>query len=624
MADYSSQPSSPQPQEEGKTEYQLAMEKARSIVAKFNATPKINPSSLVGGPPAGEPQSPEASSSQRQPWEEADGTNGNGRAGGPSSPPLNHRYSPQPDSYVPQDSARRRSRSPSSHRNHSSDRRRSRSPYRRSRSPPHRSRAWSRSRSRSRSASRRDHGGYDSRPYPSSGGGGYAIDTTGGPGGPPPMGGHGDYRPPYSGGPGQGYNPAEFSAPEIKFQVPMRHIGFVIGRGGESLKRIEREYQVRVRASQDFAPEDTVRDITIYGNVPEDMERAKEAILNNVRGAEERLNFSAQYNGQGAGPGPDGVPPAGGADSADPNAFTLNFTLPTHKLGRVIGRGGERIRDLQNQTNTKIFIAPEHATDPETNERPATITGDEERVHEARSLIEEILSQEFAPRPSQGGPGGYNSHSGGGGGGYREVMTISQNYVGLIIGRRGDTIRALQQQAGCRIQLDQVSNPAPDSSREVVLEGQPDRVAHARELINEKIASSNNRGGRYGDQRSGGGSSYASDPYSQSGGYGDQKANSGGAQAYPGYYDPNYASYYYGAQAGGAAPGAAPPASGAPDTSNYTPEQYAGYYQQYAQMYPQYASYYQGYYPQGGDGSGASDPAGGKNGPSAGPGPDQQ
>ncbi|KAJ1963423.1 hypothetical protein IWQ62_003217, partial [Dispira parvispora] len=354
---------------------------------------------------------------------------------------------------------------------------------------------------------------------------------------------------------------------ELQFTVMARYVGFVIGRGGETLRRIEQTHQVHAHAEQD-ARDNPERMITIQGYTQEDCENAKEAILQLVRSAEDRVK--------------DNLADPDSTVSPDPDAYTIRFTIPASRIGKIIGRRGDRLRELRDESGADIHVAHSHASDPATGERPAVITGKEEDVLKAKALIDQIIQQEL---PDSGdhdqgdrhyrphGSGFHNRrNSGYGGQEVRDTMFIPQSAVAFVIGRRGDSIRTIQQQSGCRIQLDRNSNTPAHASREVTIWGLPDHIGYAKQLIGDRVTSAGHR-----DSHRGG----------YSGGYNNAMAG----QSYPGgYYDP-YGAYYYGAPGQAQAPGIVPSAEGnnnqgyeksypntgaaAPSDGTYSSEQYA-------------------------------------------------
>ena len=72
-------------------------------------------------------------------------------------------------------------------------------------------------------------------------------------------------------------------------------------------------------------------------------------------------------------------------------ASNLEICVPGHKVGLIIGKGGETIKQLQERSGAKIIIiqdSPEAA-----HEKPLRITGDPNAVETAKELVQEILNQ---------------------------------------------------------------------------------------------------------------------------------------------------------------------------------------------------------------------------------------
>lgn len=69
---------------------------------------------------------------------------------------------------------------------------------------------------------------------------------------------------------------------------------------------------------------------------------------------------------------------------------SMNFRIPSNKVGLVIGRGGETLRDFQERSKAKIMIASDSHGD-RNNERVITLVGDEASMLQAKTLIEELI-----------------------------------------------------------------------------------------------------------------------------------------------------------------------------------------------------------------------------------------
>ncbi len=79
-------------------------------------------------------------------------------------------------------------------------------------------------------------------------------------------------------------------------------------------------------------------------------------------------------------------------DSHGGNRSTITIHIPVNKVGVVIGRGGETIRDLQDRSGARINVTPDSAASPQSNDRPVTLIGDETAVQRAKALIDEIVN----------------------------------------------------------------------------------------------------------------------------------------------------------------------------------------------------------------------------------------
>lgn len=106
--------------------------------------------------------------------------------------------------------------------------------------------------------------------------------------------------------------------------------------------------------------------------------------------------------------------------------FNQDYKIPDKLVGLVIGRGGEQIKRLQQDSQCKIRIASESDGTPE---RSCTLTGSQEAIEQARQMLDQVvqrgLSREnnYQNRNNNGGAGGNgggyrnNNYGGGGAGG---------------------------------------------------------------------------------------------------------------------------------------------------------------------------------------------------------------
>ncbi|KAI7830468.1 hypothetical protein BC939DRAFT_439423 [Gamsiella multidivaricata] len=275
--------------------------------------------------------------------------------------------------------------------------------------------------------------------------------------------------------------------------VPGNLVGLIIGRGGENLKRIERETGCRVQFSQDGNPGDRERFVNIIGQPAgiADAKRQIQEIVTSSQSGERPGGYSGGGYGGGGnyGMGGSGSGSGGGGGGYGRGGTTATIQIPSTKVGLVIGRGGETIRDLQDRSGARIAVTPS-PHDHSSPSRTVSITGDDGAIERAKAFIEEIVN-DMAPR------GGY-SGGGGGGGGFQSTppvtMTVPQESIGLVIGRGGETVKQLQIQSRAKIQVQQVDpSMAPPTDRTINLFGPPEAVEYAKQLIMEKVAGAVSR-----------------------------------------------------------------------------------------------------------------------------------
>lgn len=141
--------------------------------------------------------------------------------------------------------------------------------------------------------------------------------------------------------------------------------------------------------------------------------------------------------------------------------------IPAAMVGKLIGKGGETIKQLQFSTGTKVQI--DHQTPGDM--KKVSIQGNtREQVEGAKRQVEQIVSTDDA----------------GGAGGAQESVECPQGIVGRIIGRGGETIRALQQASQAHIVVDQ--NFPEGQPRRVNISGRPDSVERAVKMVTELIS----------------------------------------------------------------------------------------------------------------------------------------
>lgn len=183
----------------------------------------------------------------------------------------------------------------------------------------------------------------------------------------------------------------------------------------------------------------------------------------------------------------------------DGGASTKKIDVPNSKVGLVIGKSGETIKYLQQQSGARIQVTRDADTDPRSQARPVELVGTPDQILLAEKLINDVITEEYQSRNGQAGAGGSGALVARGFGGLGPpgdsvIIKVPNNKVGLIIGRGGETIKNLQNRSGARIQVQsdrEVETGALE--RSVTLIGNKKATEMASELIAE-VVDENRRG----------------------------------------------------------------------------------------------------------------------------------
>lgn len=178
--------------------------------------------------------------------------------------------------------------------------------------------------------------------------------------------------------------------------------------------------------------------------------------------------------------------------SLRPNAMSEDYKVPDGMVGLIIGRGGEQINKIQQDSGCKVQIAHDSAGLPE---RSVSLTGSADAIQRAKALIDEIVSRGHESTNGQGGS--------------MQEMIIPAGKAGLIIGKGGETIKQLQERAGVKMILIQDGSQPPNIDKPLRIIGDPYKVQQAKEMVNEILRERDHPGfgerNEYGSRMGGGG-----------------------------------------------------------------------------------------------------------------------
>ncbi|OBZ91205.1 Far upstream element-binding protein 1 [Choanephora cucurbitarum] len=302
-----------------------------------------------------------------------------------------------------------------------------------------------------------------------------------------------------------------------EYSVPNHMVGLLIGKGGENLKKIERMSGVtKVQFASD--PVGDQRPVHLTGEADQ-IAVARDMIRQMV--ADAKANESNRYGNRSSNDYSSSRPSS--------SESTLTIRIPSSKVGLVIGRGGETIRDFEERSKAKIFIVSDSHGERD-NERVINLVGEMSAAQHAKTLIEGIV---FGSNNYGGYGSGMGRHD------ERVFVTVPSSAVGLIIGRGGETVRSMQEQSGARVKIDPTNDPNA-KERTVNISGDPKAVSIAKQMVEDKVAEAS-RGRSGGYQQHDYNNAYSQPSSQQQQQYGQYYGQYGydqygGYQQYPDYY----------------------------------------------------------------------------------------
>uniref|UniRef100_A0A0B7BVH8 K Homology domain-containing protein n=1 Tax=Arion vulgaris TaxID=1028688 RepID=A0A0B7BVH8_9EUPU len=192
---------------------------------------------------------------------------------------------------------------------------------------------------------------------------------------------------------------------------------------------------------------------------------------------------------------------------------STTMKVDSSDVGKIIGRGGCKIKDLEHSLRVKIKIDRDADEDGMKN---VEICGTDDSLDKAKRMIEDCLSGadfdggrrgnsggsrggsgfgrrgeggSWGRRDRDGGDGygrrdddrGSRDGGGRGGGGDSETIFVESSEVGRIIGRGGCRIRDMEADSGCRIKVSRDGNSHGRNS--VELSGSKSAISEAKRLI---------------------------------------------------------------------------------------------------------------------------------------------
>ncbi|KAL3055529.1 hypothetical protein OYC64_018242 [Pagothenia borchgrevinki] len=263
----------------------------------------------------------------------------------------------------------------------------------------------------------------------------------------------------FSGMGGMGGPPRSLSE---EFKVPDGMVGFIIGRGGEQISRLQQESGCKIQIASDSGgmPD---RSVTLTGG-PESIQAAKRLLTEIV----EKGRPAPAFNHN------DG-----------PGTSVQEIMIPATKAGLVIGKGGETIKGLQERAGVKMVMIQDGPQNTGAD-KPLRISGEPFKVQQAKEMVMELIrDQGFREQRGEYGSRVGGGHGGGGNGGDSLDVPVPRFAVGIVIGRNGEMIKKIQNDTGVRIQFKPDDGTPPERIAQIM---GPPRPGAARSRNNFRPA----------------------------------------------------------------------------------------------------------------------------------------
>ncbi|XP_022845236.1 far upstream element-binding protein 2-like, partial [Olea europaea var. sylvestris] len=190
------------------------------------------------------------------------------------------------------------------------------------------------------------------------------------------------------GGPPQGASYG-YPGPTKKIEIPNGRVGVIIGKGGETIKYLQLQSGAKIQVTRDMDadPNSSTRGVELTGT-PDQIAKAEQLINDVLAEAEAGGSgtVARRFTGQPSG------------------AEQFVMKIPNNKVGLVIGKGGETIKNMQASSGARIQVIPLHLPPGDTSlERTVQIDGSSEQVEAAKQLVNEVTSENRLRNPAMSG-----------------------------------------------------------------------------------------------------------------------------------------------------------------------------------------------------------------------------
>ncbi|KAL6983199.1 hypothetical protein U1Q18_016591 [Sarracenia purpurea var. burkii] len=167
-----------------------------------------------------------------------------------------------------------------------------------------------------------------------------------------------------------------------KMEVPNNKVGVLIGKSGDTIRflQLNSGAKIQITRDADADPYSATRLVELIGTM-ESVNKAERLIKDVIAEADAGGSPSLVARGFNT------VQAAGAVEQ-------ILIQVPNEKVGLIIGKGGENIKNLQTRSGARIQLIPQHLPEgDQSKERTVRVSGEKKQIEMAREMIKEVMSQ---------------------------------------------------------------------------------------------------------------------------------------------------------------------------------------------------------------------------------------
>ncbi|KAG0503524.1 hypothetical protein HPP92_003596 [Vanilla planifolia] len=181
-----------------------------------------------------------------------------------------------------------------------------------------------------------------------------------------------------------------FPGSSKRIDIPNGRVGVIIGKSGETIKYLQVQSGARIQVTRDMDadPSGQTRPVELIGT-PEQISKA-EQLINEVLSE--------------ADAGGSGIIAARKFSAVPSGSEHFSMKVPNNKVGLIIGKGGETIKNMQATSGARIQVIPLHLPPGDNSlERTVHIDGTREQIELAKQLVNDVTSENRGRNTQMGG-----------------------------------------------------------------------------------------------------------------------------------------------------------------------------------------------------------------------------